>query len=110
MTDQGTQNQAPAPQRFRLPWSWLGVAPFFIFALMFLILPTFRLIVGAFQTPDGSFTLENIQALGQPSIVSAYMISLKISIASAVLGAVAGFALAVAIVRGACQNGCGPRR
>ncbi len=55
MTDQGTQNQAPAPQRFRLPWSWLGVAPFFIFALMFLILPTFRLIIGAFQTPDGQF-------------------------------------------------------
>jgi putative spermidine/putrescine transport system permease protein len=100
MTDQGTQNQAPAPQRIRLPWNWLGVAPFFIFALMFLILPTFRLIFGAFETPEGNFTLENIRALAQPSIVSAYMISLKVSIASAVLGAVAGFALAVAIVRG----------
>src|SRR5436190_16786316 len=100
MTDQGTQNQAPAPQRIRLPWNWLGVAPFFIFALMFLILPTFRLIIGAFETPEGNFTLENIRALAQPSIVSANMISLKVSIASAVLGAVAGFALAVAIVRG----------
>src|SRR5215203_1795952 len=100
MTDQGTQNQVRASQRVRLPWSWLGVAPFFIFALMFLILPTFRLIIGAFQNPEGHFTLENIQALAQPSIVSAYVISLKVSIASAVLGALAGFALAVAIVRG----------
>jgi putative spermidine/putrescine transport system permease protein len=32
---------------------WLGIAPFMIFALMFLILPTLYLIIGAFSTRQG---------------------------------------------------------
>jgi putative spermidine/putrescine transport system permease protein len=93
-----------APQvetrRPRLPMQWLGVAPFFIFALMFLILPTTYLILGAFQNDQGEFTLENIAALFQPSIVAAYWISIKVSVASAILGALMGLAIAIAIVRG----------
>ena len=58
----------------RLPTQWLGVAPFFIFAVMFLILPTLYLMLGAFQNDAGEFTLENIAALSQPSIVAAYWI------------------------------------
>jgi putative spermidine/putrescine transport system permease protein len=84
----------------RLPTQWLGVAPFFIFALMFLILPTAYLILGAFQNSDGQFTLENLAALSQPTIVAAYWISIKISLASAILGALIGLAIAIAIVRG----------
>jgi putative spermidine/putrescine transport system permease protein len=86
--------------RVRLPTQWLGVAPFFIFALMFLILPTAYLILGAFQNPDGEFTLENLAALSQPTIVAAYWISIKVSLASAILGALIGLAIAIAIVRG----------
>lgn len=93
-----------APQavarRARLPTQWLGVAPFFIFALMFLILPTTYLILGAFQNNRGELTLENIAALSQPSIVAAYWISIRISLASAILGALIGLAIAIAIVRG----------
>ena len=94
--------QAPRmkPRGARLPLQWLGVAPFFIFALMFLILPTMYLIVGAFQNNAGEYTLENIYELFQPSILAAYWISIRISLASAVVGALAGFALALAIVRG----------
>ena len=66
---------------------WLGVAPFFIFALMFLILPTGYLLVGAFQDPDGNFTLANIGDLFQPSILSAYWVSIEVSAASAIGGA-----------------------
>ncbi len=84
----------------RLPAHWLGVAPFFIFSLMFLILPTLYLVVGAFQNDQGEFTFENIVALSQPSILAAYWISIKVSVASAVLGAFAGVAIAIAIVRG----------
>ena len=47
----------------RLPTQWLGVAPFFIFALLFLILPTFNIVVGAFRNSDGQATLENIGKL-----------------------------------------------
>jgi putative spermidine/putrescine transport system permease protein len=83
-----------------LSWAWLGVAPFFIFAMLFLIIPTCYLMVGGFQDADGNFTLANIRELFQPSILSAYWISIKISIASAVGGAVIGFFLAYAAVIG----------
>jgi putative spermidine/putrescine transport system permease protein len=86
--------------RRRLPLDWLGAAPFLIFALMFLILPTLYLIVGAFQNNEGEFTLENIFRLSEPSIRSAYWISLRISLASAVLGALIGLAIAIAVGRG----------
>ncbi|CCV05465.1 Sulfate ABC transporter, permease protein [Mesorhizobium metallidurans STM 2683] len=108
MTDLSLSDQAiagktapPSEARaFRLPTQWLGVAPFFIFAVMFLILPTLYLMLGAFQNNDGEFTLENIAALAQPSIVAAYWISIKVSLASALIGAFAGLAIAIAIVRG----------
>ena len=80
----------------RMSWAWLGVAPFFLFALMFLILPTGFLVVGGFQDADGNFTLNNIANLFQPNIVSAYWISIKVSAASAIGGAIIGFFLAYA--------------
>lgn len=89
-----------AAQRKRLPLSWLGVVPFFVFALLFLILPTVDLMIGAFQTPTGEFTFQNIANLNQPSIISAYKISIQVSLASAVLGALFGFFLAHAAVMG----------
>ncbi|OBQ59353.1 ABC transporter permease [Mesorhizobium erdmanii] len=95
----------PAEARsMRLPTQWLGVAPFFIFAIMFLILPTLYLMLGAFQNDAGEFTIENIVALAQPSIVAAYWISIKVSLASSLIGAFAGLAIAIAIVRGGLPN------
>ncbi|HZS85579.1 MAG TPA: ABC transporter permease subunit [Stellaceae bacterium] len=84
----------------QVSWSWLGVAPFFVFALMFLILPTGFLMVGAFQDAGGNFTLANIAHLFQPSILSAYWISIEVSAVSAIAGAVIGFFLAYAGVLG----------
>ena len=81
-----------------MPWAWLGVVPFFIFALMFLLLPTLFLIAGAFQDPDGHFTLQNLRDLLAPNILSAYWISIEISAASALGGAVFGSLLAAAVV------------
>ncbi|RUT81115.1 acriflavin resistance protein, partial [Mesorhizobium sp. USDA-HM6] len=57
MTDLSLSNQAIAgktappaeARRLRLPTQWLGVTPFFVFAIMFLILPTLYLMLGAFQ-------------------------------------------------------------
>jgi putative spermidine/putrescine transport system permease protein len=103
LSDQAIAGKAAPPsaaRAMRLPTQWLGVAPFFIFAIMFLILPTLYLMLGAFQNNDGEFTLENIAALAQPSIVAAYWISIKVSLASALIGAFAGLAIAIAIVRG----------
>ncbi|PRD42693.1 acriflavin resistance protein [Phyllobacterium phragmitis] len=84
----------------RLPLEWLGVVPFFLFAIMFLVWPTLFLIVGAFKDQAGNFTFQNIIDLFQPSIMSAYWISIRISLASALGGALIGFFLAWAIVLG----------
>ncbi|MEO8856740.1 MAG: ABC transporter permease subunit [Burkholderiaceae bacterium] len=81
-------------------WKWIGVLPFFVFTLMFLILPTAYLMVGAFQDPAGHFTLANIRDLFEPSILSAYSISIRISAASALSGGLIGFLLAWAAVQG----------
>jgi putative spermidine/putrescine transport system permease protein len=81
-------------------WAWLGVTPFFLFAIMFLILPMAFLVVGAFQDADGNFTFANLAELSEPTIVSAYWISIKVSVASALGGAVIGFFLAYAIALG----------
>ncbi|WP_062227225.1 ABC transporter permease [Aureimonas frigidaquae] len=78
----------------------LGVIPFFLFALLFLIGPTLYLAVGAFQDPQGNFTLQNMIGLLQPQIMAAYWISIRISLASAAFGALIGFFLAYAIVHG----------
>jgi putative spermidine/putrescine transport system permease protein len=36
--------------------AWLGIVPFAVFALAFMILPAGSLLVGSFQTPQGAFT------------------------------------------------------
>jgi putative spermidine/putrescine transport system permease protein len=92
---------APIPQaRLRLPLNWLGVAPFLLFALLFLVLPTMNIVLGAFRNPAGEFTLQNIYGLFTPSIMAAYWISIKISMASAILGCAIGFAVAAAVTLG----------
>ncbi len=99
-------NAVPAtapPSGFRIDrssWAWVGVAPFMIFALLFLIAPTFYLIVGAFQDAQGNFTFRNIGNLFQPSIMASYWISIQISAASAIVGAIIGFFMAYAVVLG----------
>ena len=91
----------------RLPISlnWLGVAPFLIFAVLFLILPTLHIVVGAFRTPEGSLTLVNLQGLAAPNIVNATWISMKLSLLTALLGCVIGLLLAIATTRGGLPSG-----
>ena len=92
---------AAAPRRLgQAALAWIGVSPFFVFALLFLILPTLFLVAGAFQDADGRPTLQNLANLFQPTILNAYWISIKVSAASAIAGAVIGFFLAWAAVLG----------
>jgi putative spermidine/putrescine transport system permease protein len=102
-----TQPARPA-RRFGLDIAlgdFLGVAPFVLFAIFFLVLPTLGLVGGAFVDRDGAFTFQNILDLGQPQIVSAYSISIRISAASALLGALIGLAIALALIRGRLPEG-----
>jgi putative spermidine/putrescine transport system permease protein len=80
--------------------TWLGVLPFFAFALLFLILPTAFLMIGAFEDAQGHFTLANFRDLLQPGVLDAYWISFKVSATSAFGGALFGSLLAWAAVQG----------
>jgi putative spermidine/putrescine transport system permease protein len=80
--------------------NWLGVLPFFVFALLFLLLPTADLMIGAFQDADGHFTLKNLRDLFEANVLDAYWMSFKISAVSSIGGGVLGSLLAWAVVMG----------
>ncbi|MCS7010387.1 MAG: ABC transporter permease subunit [Anaerolineales bacterium] len=78
--------------------NWAGLLPFLLFVFFFLLLPSFYLFVGSFQDAQGRFTLDNIRALFTPSILSAYWVTIRISITTALLGGVIGFFLAYGLL------------
>jgi putative spermidine/putrescine transport system permease protein len=96
---------AVKPTAFRLNLAWLGLLPFLAFALLFLILPTMKIVVGAFQTQDGGFTLQNFVDLNTASNRNAYWTSIKLSFVTALLGCAVGFAMAAAIIFGGLPKG-----
>jgi putative spermidine/putrescine transport system permease protein len=94
---------APSRPGFLAGFRWgdyLGVAPFLLFAVLFLIAPTLYLVVGAFLDRNGAFTFQNILDLGTPQIASSFWISIRISAASALLGSFFGLLIALAVIRG----------
>ena len=80
---------------------WIGVLPFFLFILIFLIVPSTNLFIGAFQDQQGKFTLANVSIfLNDPYVLKSYGISLEVSVITSVLGGVMGFFIAYAITLG----------
>ncbi|WP_291835705.1 ABC transporter permease subunit [Limimaricola sp.] len=65
-----------------------------------MLAPVSYLIIGAFQTPKGAFTLGNIADLASPNIAASYWLSIRLSLASALIGTVTGLMLAWAVVLG----------
>ena len=87
----------PAPSAWR---NWLGVIPFFLFAFLFIFLPSVSLLTGAFQDPQGKFTLANFAGLFEPSILASYWVTIRISLATALGGGLLGFFMAYAVTLG----------
>lgn len=81
-------------------WSCAGLVPFFLFAFLFLIAPIFYLLNGAFRTPDGRYSLDTMRGLFAPEILSSFSLSIRLSLASAGMGAVFGLILAYALIQG----------
>ncbi|MDO8752882.1 MAG: ABC transporter permease subunit [Anaerolineales bacterium] len=80
---------------------WLGVLPFFLFAILFLVLPSLRLFIGSFTNNEGRFTFANIlQLFQEKSILDAYWLSIRISAATAIGGGIFGFLLAYSVTVG----------
>jgi putative spermidine/putrescine transport system permease protein len=81
--------------------NWIGVVPFFIFALLFLILPSLRLFVGTFTNNAGQFTIANVLSLfSDPYIVNGYSLSIRLSAITAFVGGILGFLLAYSVTVG----------
>ena len=80
---------------------WIGLFPFFLFALFFIFLPSLGLLAGSFLDGDGNFTLKNIAELfTTPFIVNAYKLSIQISAVTALGGGIFGFLLAYSVTVG----------
>ena len=84
----------PAPPAWK---NWLGVIPFFLFAIFFIVLPSASLLVGSFQDPKGNFTFANLINLFEPSILGAFWVSIRISLVTAIGGGLLGFLMAYAV-------------
>lgn len=74
-----------------------GVLPFFIYALLFFGLPTFRVVYLAFQDQDGNWTLNNVQSSVKGIYLLSFERSLELSAVTAITGAILGFLAAYAI-------------
>jgi putative spermidine/putrescine transport system permease protein len=88
------------PRSINLVRNWIGVIPFFLFIIVFVILPSTNLFVGAFEDSLGRFTLSNISGLMDPYVLKSYSISLQVSAITSLVGGVFGFLVAYAITIG----------
>lgn len=84
-------------RRFSL--DWLGAVPFLAYVGLFLLLPTAIVVGGAFVGPKG-LTLSNLTAMNKSYIIGAFVHSVVLSAASAIIGAVLGAVLAYAVATG----------
>jgi putative spermidine/putrescine transport system permease protein len=95
---------SPARQRGGAGWRRvspaLGTLPFFGYVAVFLLIPTGIVVVGAFRSPGGGFTWDNITALGNSTVIDAFVTSVILSAVTAVIGAVFGGLLAYVLVTG----------
>jgi len=81
--------------------NWFGVTPFFLFAILFIVLPSLYLVQGSFLNQEGQFTFQNyLDLFTTPAIVAAYKLSIQVSVATAIGGGIFGFLLAYSITVG----------
>ena len=103
------QTVAPAaPTGEARPWSAWGstalfVGPLLLVLLLFLIIPAFAVLVGAFRADgvDGApagFTWQHIRDLGQPQYMTGLINSVLLSGGSAIIGTVVGGLLAYSVL------------
>ncbi len=72
-------------------WAWLGVLPFFLFAILFIFMPSASLFIDSFRSVEGGFTLAHLAGLAEPPIPQAYWLSIRISAFTAIGGGLLGF-------------------
>ncbi len=94
----GAAQTARARRPSRRPSPLWATAPFFAYIGAFLVLPTLIVAKGAFTDAQGRPTLANLGVLVEPNTVQAFGVSVLVSLASAVIGALLGALAAHALV------------
>jgi putative spermidine/putrescine transport system permease protein len=85
--------------RRRLSLAWIGTLPFFAYTILFLFLPAGEVMLGAFKSVHGGYTFDNVRQLFHQPYLNAYKTSIEISAVTALLGGLAGLAIAYAAIR-----------
>jgi putative spermidine/putrescine transport system permease protein len=94
----GPASSGAGSQRGRWAGTYLPMVPFFGYVGLFLLLPTVFVLSGAFQSADGTPSLENIATvLREPRFLQAFGRSVQLSLVSALIGAILGGLLAWAV-------------
>ena len=83
--------------RRKAGWAWMGTIPFIAFAFLFMIVPASSIVAGSFQDSAGALTLANFTHLFTPSILASYLVTIKVSATTGVLGGLLGFLIAYGI-------------
>jgi len=99
VTPDGAERCAP-PRRGASArmWAWLGLVPFLAYLAVFLVLPTMLALASGLFTRDGSFTWDNLAALGDPVVLATFGNSMWLSLVTAVIGAVIGALVCYALL------------
>jgi putative spermidine/putrescine transport system permease protein len=82
-----------------VPLAWLVTAPFFVYTLLFLLVPAGYVTVGAFKGTHGGVTLDHIRHIFDQPYRRDFENSIVISLKTAVIGAALGLLIAYAAVR-----------
>ncbi|WP_375423184.1 ABC transporter permease [uncultured Friedmanniella sp.] len=102
-TGSATGPAAPAPGRgrgrIRRLSAALGVVPFLAYLVIFLVIPTLTVVVGAF-VEKGRPSLANLRDLGDSAVFTSLANSVALSAVTALIGGVVGALLAYAVVTG----------
>ncbi len=88
-----------AGHRLSLP-AWVGTVPFLAYVGVFLLLPTVIVLVHAFQSQSGGFSLSGLKLLGDSTVRGYFVGSAELAAVTSVIGAFLGAILAYAVASG----------
>jgi putative spermidine/putrescine transport system permease protein len=99
----GPETVSGPPARVTLPGAlrWLrrmlGIVPFGAYVTLGLLIPMIAVAIGAFQNPNGGFTLSNIHAATTGIYLHGFQQSIILSVVTSILPAIFGLLIAYAI-------------
>ncbi len=68
--------------------------PYFIFLVLFVVVPLVLIAVYALQDADGHFTLENLAVFTRPKIINAFLVSMEVALENTAICILVGYPVA----------------